>query len=128
MKLYFSFFIFTLFLQAKASMIEISFHENESAKAKDIFNILVKKFFIPKNLILTQIIEGPCRVHKNRIVHLCINKATELELLWMDKKRFDYTLAHMIEFPPLKIVENSNENLAFEVLKSFTFELDSITN
>ena len=94
---------------AEAKLIKVTYSLESEKKAQLISKVLREKFYIPELLINKEVLDIPCHKDNKTIVHLCIDEENELKLLWMDRKRFDYTLSHLIEFPTLDIASKGEK-------------------
>ena len=104
MKLFISILIIPFF--AQANLIKIKYIFGNEQKAQQVAQILENKFYIPSLLITTVQTNKPCRKDKATIVHLCFDEDNELQMPWIDRERFDFTLSHMVELPVIDLANN----------------------
>ena len=63
------------------------YHDGQSASARQLENIFTDQYNIPKELINTVQIKDPCKIKKKlALVHLCLNKKSELKIVYADKE------------------------------------------
>jgi hypothetical protein len=95
--------ILTVNFNVQAALVEVSHLPEHNNRAKVLAKILHQNFYIPKAIIKLRESSTPCRPKKNTIVHLCIDTDEEFKMAWINQKRFEFTLAHMIELPPINM-------------------------
>lgn len=105
MKLFISILLIPALVQAK--LIKVKYDFGNEDKARQVVQILEQKFYIPSLLIQMQQTSDPCHQDKKTIVHLCLDQNNELQMPWMDRERFNFTLSHMVELPVINLAKNN---------------------
>jgi len=80
MKLIFSLILVGFSSSCLAAMISIQFHSSHQQNAKQIKQIFIKRYSIPKEIIKMNMTEE-CKAVDQRFLELCINKKGELLVL-----------------------------------------------
>ena len=86
MKYFFSLWLILISTQAYGHPVILLNHESNHENVEIVHSLLLKKFFIPDNLITRVTEPSPCKANDKAVIHLCIDEKGEMKILKVDQK------------------------------------------
>ncbi len=86
MKFFFSLCLILITSQAYSHPVILLGHENNHENLEIVHSLLLKKFYIPDNLITKEKEPAPCKANDRTVIHLCIDEKGEMKILNVDNK------------------------------------------